>query len=114
MDYDQDMRKKEGIMKEEITTQDPITQGFLVECIDITTHLLIHPEIFIHLESQGEVEKCLLLGIKEEDMIWIVYKESLGSLRHDPLMVKDKGKMMLKPCCLELGNIFSCITTHLS
>jgi hypothetical protein len=64
MDQAQDMRKKEGIMKEEINTKDPVTLGVLVECIDITTHLLIHPGCFMHLKIQGEVEKCLLLGIK--------------------------------------------------
>jgi hypothetical protein len=39
MDQAQDMRKKEDIMKGEITTEDPVTQEVLVELIDIS-HLL--------------------------------------------------------------------------
>jgi hypothetical protein len=114
MDQAQDMRKKADLMQGEITIEDPGTQEVLVELKDITTHLLIHPGSFMHLKSQGATHKCLLLGIKEEDMSWTTCKESLGSLSHQPLMVKTKGEMMLKLGCLESENIFSCIATHLT
>jgi hypothetical protein len=100
MDQAQDMRKKVDIMKEEITTEDPVTQEVLVELIDIT-HLLTQQGSFMHLKIQGAVQKCLLLGIKEEDMSWTICKERLGRLSHHPLMVKEKGKMMLKLDYLE-------------
>jgi len=40
------------------------------------THLLTQEVIFMHLNIPRVVHKCLMLAIKEEDMIWIVYKES--------------------------------------
>jgi hypothetical protein len=56
----------------------------------------------MHIKIQGVVKKCLLLDIKkEEDMSWKVCKENLGRLSHHPLMVKEKGKMMLKHGCFE-------------
>jgi hypothetical protein len=76
MDQVQDMKKKEYIMKEEITTEDPVTQEVLVGVIDIT-HLLTQLEIGMHLKIQGAVHKCLMLDIKEEDMSWTVCKEIL-------------------------------------
>jgi len=44
------MRKKEGIMKEEITTKELIIQEVIAKFIDIT-HLLIHQRNFMHLKT---------------------------------------------------------------
>jgi hypothetical protein len=113
MDQAQDTRKKTDIIEEEITTKHLVTQKVLVELIEIS-HLLTQQGIFMHIESQGEVHKCFMLGIKEEDMILTVYKESRGRLSHHPLMVKEKGNMMLKPGFLESRSIFSCTNTHIT
>jgi hypothetical protein len=109
---DQDMRKKENLMQGWVTTKNPNNQEVLVELKNITTHLLIQLVTFMHLKSQGEAHTCLLLGIKEEDMSWTYCKLTLGIISHQPLKVKTKGEMMLKPGCLESENTFSCIVTH--
>jgi hypothetical protein len=70
MDETQDMRKKTDLMQGGITTKDLGTQKMLVELKYITTHLVIQPRIFMHLKSQGVSQKCLPLGIKEEDINW--------------------------------------------
>jgi hypothetical protein len=68
----------------------------------------------MHMKSQGVALKFPLLGIKEEDTSLTTYKESLGRLSYQPLMMKGKGEMMLNLGCLESRNIFSCTTTHLT
>jgi hypothetical protein len=72
MNQSQGMRKKVDIMKEEITTEDPITQEVLVEVIDIS-HLLTQQGSFMHLNIQGAFHKSLILDIKEKDMSWREY-----------------------------------------
>ena len=106
-------RKKVGIMKEKMIVEELVIKEVLEEPIDII-HLLTHPGILMHIKSQEMVQKCLILGIKEEDMSWTICKESLGSLSHQPLTMKTKGEMMLKPSFLESENISSCIATHLT
>jgi hypothetical protein len=109
MDQDEDMRKKVNVVKEEISTEDPITQEVIVELIEIT-----QLGILMHLRIQRAVQKCLLLGTKEEDIRWMICKDILGTLREHYLMVKEKGKMMLNPSFLESESIFNCTITHLT
>jgi len=71
MDQTQDMRKKEDIMKEEITTKELVIQEELEELIDVT-HLLTHQGICMHLYL---LHKWLMLGIKEKYMNWIDCKD---------------------------------------
>jgi hypothetical protein len=49
MDQTQNMRKREDVMKEEMTAKDMVIQEVLEEIIEIT-HLLTHQGIFMHLK----------------------------------------------------------------
>jgi hypothetical protein len=95
LDQDQDMRKEENLMKREINIKDIVTQEVLVE-IKVTRHLLTQLEFFMHMRNQGAVQKCLVLGTKEEDMSQTACKDILGRLIYHPLMVKEEVTMMLK------------------
>jgi hypothetical protein len=75
MDQNQDKKKKVDIIKREITTEEPVIQEVIIEIIGIT-HLLNKKVNFMCLKTPQVVHKCLMLGLKEEDMNWIVCKES--------------------------------------
>ena len=74
---------------------------------------LLQGKNIIHPMVQWEAQKCLQLGIKEEDMRKKSCMENSEKLSHPLLMVKTREVKMLKVGFEKWESIFSYINIHL-